>query len=139
MATVINAGWIGLGWPEAGYGNLRSLLTSLVPQRAVARALSTVSMLTSGIWAVSPAAVTGLALGVAPRTPLLLAAALMAVSVAGLWLLPVGWDTDAADDDADVLRGAGRADTDGGRDGGGAGRGGHAAGGRDAHPQPGPA
>jgi MFS family permease len=83
--------------PAASPGGLRALLTALVPQRAVAQALSAESMLMSGIWAISPAAVTGLALGAAPRVPLLLAAALMAASVAGLWLLPPGWDTDPTD------------------------------------------
>ncbi|GGZ75900.1 hypothetical protein GCM10010344_48460 [Streptomyces bluensis] len=91
--------------PAAATGGLRALLTSIVPKRAVAQALSTESMLVSAIWAVSPAAVTGLALGVAPWVPLLLAAALMGSSVAGLWLLPVGWEADKADGDGtSVLR-----------------------------------
>jgi MFS family permease len=81
--------------PAAVTGGLRALLTELVPERAVAQALSTESMLNSVIWAVSPAAVTGLALQVAPRVPLLLASALMSASVAGLWLLPAGWKADA--------------------------------------------
>lgn len=80
--------------PAAATGGLRALLTELVPERAVAQALSTESMLNSVIWAVSPAAVAGLALQVAPHVPLLLAAALMAASVAGLWLLPDGWTVD---------------------------------------------
>ncbi|WP_406217190.1 MFS transporter [Streptomyces canus] len=80
--------------PAAATGGLRALLTELVPERAVAQALSTESMLNSVIWAVSPAAVAGLALQVAPHIPLLLAAALMAASVAGLWLLPAGWKVD---------------------------------------------
>ncbi|MFK4099713.1 MFS transporter [Streptomyces sp. NPDC019531] len=80
--------------PAAATGGLRALLTELVPERAVAQALSTESMLNSVIWSVSPAAVTGLALGVAPRVPLLLAAGLMATSVAGLWPLPGGWKAD---------------------------------------------
>ncbi|MEU9170688.1 MFS transporter [Streptomyces sp. NPDC048420] len=84
--------------PAAVTGGLRALLTELVPERAVAQALSTESMLNSVIWAVSPAAVTGLALGVAPRVPLLLAAGLMAASVAGLWLLPAGWKVDEPTD-----------------------------------------
>lgn len=79
--------------PAAAAGGLRALLTGLVPERAASQALSAESMLVSGVWAVSPSAVTGLALGVAPRAPLLLAAALMASSVAGLCLLPAGWDT----------------------------------------------
>ncbi|MFE1309004.1 MFS transporter [Streptomyces sp. NPDC058755] len=77
--------------PAAAAGGLRAVLTSLVPGHAAAQALSVESMLTSGIWALSPAAVTGLALGVAPGVPLLLAAALMGASVPGLWLLPEGW------------------------------------------------
>jgi hypothetical protein len=80
--------------PAAATGGLRTLLTVLVPERAAAQALSVESILTAGIWAASPAAVAGLALGVAPPVPLLLAAALMASSVAGLWLLPAGWGAD---------------------------------------------
>jgi hypothetical protein len=83
--------------PSAVPGGLRALLTSLVPRRATAQALSTESVLTSAIWAVAPAAVTGLALGLAPGAPLLLAAALMAASAAGLWLLPAGWDRPDGD------------------------------------------
>ncbi|MFG2651085.1 MFS transporter [Streptomyces sp. NPDC048436] len=83
--------------PAAVPGGLRALLTSLVPERAVAQALSAESVLTFSVWAVSPAAVTGLALGVAPQLPLVLAAVLMALSVAGLWLLPVGWKSDEDD------------------------------------------
>ncbi|WP_251093855.1 MFS transporter [Streptomyces sp. Caat 7-52] len=83
--------------PAAAPGGLRALLTSLVPGRAAIQALSVESVLTFGVWAVSPAAVTGLALGVGPRFPLLLEAALMASSVVGLWFLPAGW---AADDRA---------------------------------------
>ncbi|MFH8771867.1 MFS transporter [Streptomyces sp. NPDC017958] len=80
--------------PAAASGGLRALLTSLVPGHAAAQALSVESMLMSGIWALSPAAVTGLALGVAPGVPLLLAAALMGASVPGLWLLPEGWQAE---------------------------------------------
>ncbi|MFE1879704.1 MFS transporter [Streptomyces diastatochromogenes] len=80
--------------PAAVSGGLRALLTSLVPGHAAEQALSVESMLTSAIWAIAPAAVTGLALGVAPGVPPLLAAALMGVSVAGLWLLPEGWQSE---------------------------------------------
>lgn len=82
--------------PAAVPGGLRSLLTGLVPRQAVAQALSVESMLMSGIWAVSPPAVTGLALEVAPRVSLLLAAALMAASIAGLWMVPPGWESGPA-------------------------------------------
>ncbi|MEV6024791.1 MFS transporter [Streptomyces sp. NPDC052036] len=80
--------------PAAATGGLRTLLTVLVPERATAQALSVESIPTAGIWAVSPAAVAGLALGVASPVPLFLGAALMASSVAGLWLLPADWGTD---------------------------------------------
>jgi hypothetical protein len=83
--------------PAAAPGGLRALLTSLVPGHAAAQALSAESMLTFGVWAVSPAAVTGLALGVGPSLPLLLEAALMASSAVGLWLLPAGWAPDGQD------------------------------------------
>lgn len=83
--------------PAAATGGLRALLNSVVPEKAAAQALSVESMLTFGIWAVSPAAVTGLAIGLSPVLPPLLCAALMASSVAGLWMLPVGWRSDAGD------------------------------------------
>ncbi|MFG2501806.1 MFS transporter [Streptomyces sp. NPDC048441] len=83
--------------PAAAPGGLRALLTSLVPEQSVAQALSAESVLTFSVWAVAPAAVTGLALGVSPQLPLLLAAVLMASSVAGLWLLPAGWQSDEDD------------------------------------------
>ncbi|MGW0536069.1 MFS transporter [Streptomyces sp. NPDC003032] len=83
--------------PAAAPGALRALLTSVVPEKAVAQALSVEAMLTFAIWAVAPAAVTGLALGASPVLPPLLAGALMGASVAGLWMLPVGWRSDADD------------------------------------------
>ncbi|MEV0258348.1 MFS transporter [Streptomyces sp. NPDC050732] len=83
--------------PAAAPGGLRALLTGLVPAEAVAQALAVESMLTFAIWAVAPAAVTGLALGVSAVLPLLLAGLLMAASVAGLWMLPAGWESDADD------------------------------------------
>ncbi|MGW0755198.1 MFS transporter [Streptomyces sp. NPDC002814] len=86
--------------PAAVAGGQRALLTSLVPERAVTQALSAESMLMSGVWAVSPVAVAGLALGVAPRIPLLLGAALMASSIAGHWLLPAGWAKEDQDGEA---------------------------------------
>ncbi|MEU5579610.1 MFS transporter [Streptomyces huasconensis] len=83
--------------PAAAPGGLRALLTGMVPDKAVAQALSLESILTFGIWAVAPAAVTGLALGVSPALPLVSAGVLMAAAVAGLWLLPEGWHSDADD------------------------------------------
>ncbi|MEU7556933.1 MFS transporter [Streptomyces eurythermus] len=89
--------------PAAVSGGLRALLTSLVPRHAAAQALSVETMLTFGVWAVAPAAVAGLALGMGPRLPLLLEAALMAAAALGLWLLPAGW---AAEPDGPGGRGA---------------------------------
>jgi hypothetical protein len=90
-AVLAGFAFVAGGAPAAATGGLRTLLSELVPARSVAQALSVESILTAAVWAVSPAAVAGLALGVAPRVPLLLAAGLMAWSVAGLWLLPAGW------------------------------------------------
>lgn len=41
--------------PAAATGGLRTLLTVLVPERAAAQALSVESILTAGVWTVSPA------------------------------------------------------------------------------------
>ncbi|MEV8088014.1 MFS transporter [Streptomyces nigra] len=90
--------------PSAAAGGQRALLTFLVPERAVAQALSTESMLMSGVWAVSPVAVAGLALAVDPRGPLLLAAVLMALSMAGHRLLPAGWAKDGQGGRANRVR-----------------------------------
>ncbi|WP_051801675.1 hypothetical protein [Streptomyces sp. NRRL F-525] len=90
-AVLAGFAFVAGGAPAAATGGLRTLLGELVPARSVAQALSVESILMAGVWAVSPAAVAGLALGVAPRGPLLLAAGLMAWSVAGLWLLPDRW------------------------------------------------
>ncbi|UUN27518.1 MFS transporter [Streptomyces sp. FIT100] len=92
--------------PAAAPGGMRALLTSLVPERAVAQAMSLESVLTFGIWAVAPALTAALALGTAPHAPLLLVAVLMAASVAGLWALPAGWATgdDAAGGGGGTLR-----------------------------------
>ncbi|MEU1401505.1 MFS transporter [Streptomyces sp. NPDC005728] len=90
--------------PAAAAGGLRALLTSLVPAHAAAQALSAESMLTAGVWGVAPAAVTGLALGVAPGLPLLLAAVLMASSAVGLWLLPQGWQSEGRTEGTSQLR-----------------------------------
>ncbi|WP_051717351.1 hypothetical protein [Streptomyces sp. NRRL F-5727] len=77
--------------PVAVSAGLRALLTSMVEERSVTQALSLESMLTFGIWAAAPALTTGLALGAGPAVPLLLQGGLMALGLAGLWLLPAGW------------------------------------------------
>ncbi|MFE7409420.1 MFS transporter [Streptomyces laurentii] len=81
--------------PAAVPGGLRALLTSLVPERAVTQAMSMESVLTFAIWAAAPALVTGLALGTDPAVPLLLQGVLQALAVAGMWLLPTGWQKDS--------------------------------------------
>ncbi|GHC60609.1 MFS transporter [Streptomyces flavofungini] len=91
------------GAPGAAPGGMRALLNSLVPERSMAQAMSAESVLVFVIWAIAPAAVTGLALGVAPGLPLLLAAALMGLSVPGLWLLPAGWKADESDRDGEPM------------------------------------
>ncbi|MGW5419166.1 MFS transporter [Streptomyces sp. NPDC003943] len=84
--------------PAAVPGGQRALLTSMVPERAVTQAMSMESMLTFGIWAAAPALTTGLALGADPAAPLLLQGVLMALAVAGQWLLPRGWQAEGAKD-----------------------------------------
>ncbi|MEU3605197.1 MFS transporter [Streptomyces sp. NPDC035033] len=117
------AGFAGLGWasgahpvvlgalaflagagPVAVSAGLRALLTGMVPERSVTQALSLESMLTFGIWAAAPALTTGLALGAGPGAPLLLQGVLMALGLAGLWLLPAGWAAEARPKDGTARR-----------------------------------
>lgn len=74
--------------PAACPGGIRAVLTRLVPERAVARALSGETVLTQLTWAAAPALVVSLALRVHPGAPLLLGAALMAVATVPLLRLP---------------------------------------------------
>ncbi|REK87020.1 MFS transporter [Streptomyces inhibens] len=83
--------------PAASPGGLRALLTEHVDTGLVPKALSAEATLTYAVWAAAPAAAGGLAFGVASYAPLLLAAALMALSVAGLWALPGSWEADESD------------------------------------------
>ncbi|MFE6888563.1 hypothetical protein [Streptomyces sp. NPDC057694] len=84
--------------PGAAPGALRALLTGLAPERAVRQAMSFESVLSFGVWALAPAVTAWLALSVAPWVPLLVACAFMALSVPGLWLLPVGWAPASGDE-----------------------------------------
>ncbi|QGZ50309.1 MULTISPECIES: MFS transporter [Streptomyces] len=90
--------------PAASPGALRALLTSLVPEKAVTQALSIESVQTFVIWALAPALVSGLALGVDPAVPLLLQGGLMAASVAGLWALPPGWRAESQEQGGEPMR-----------------------------------
>lgn len=83
--------------PAAAPGGLRTLLTSLLPDALVVKALSAESVLTYAVWAAAPALTGVLALSLAPPLPLLLAAVLMAAAAAGLWALPAGWVAEAGD------------------------------------------
>ncbi|MGW8362785.1 MFS transporter [Streptomyces wedmorensis] len=93
----------GVG-PAAVPGGLRVLLTSLVPERAVTQAMSMETVLTFAIWSAAPALAAGLALGVDPAVPLLLMGALLAVSVAGLRMLPAGWAAEPQEEGASMRR-----------------------------------
>ncbi|MEV5968530.1 MFS transporter [Streptomyces sp. NPDC051921] len=90
--------------PSAAPGGMRALLTGMVPDRAVTQAMSMESILVFAIWAAAPALTAGLALGVDPAVPLLLQAASMALSVAGLWLLPYGWAAEPQEPGASMRR-----------------------------------
>ncbi|MFD5316061.1 MFS transporter [Streptomyces sp. NPDC127098] len=83
--------------PAAAPGGLRALLTAPLPEELVVKALSVESVLTYAVWAAAPALVGGLALGVGPALPLLLAALLMAAATVGLWALPAGWQAEPDD------------------------------------------
>lgn len=85
------------GAPAAAPGGLRTVLTEQVDDGLVARALSAEATLTLVVWAVAPAVTGALAIGVAARAPMLVAAALMAAAAAGLRGLPRGWKVDTAD------------------------------------------
>ncbi|GAA0601085.1 MFS transporter [Streptomyces crystallinus] len=90
--------------PAATSGGLRAMLAAMVPERAVPQAVSGESMLIFGIWSAAPAVTTWLALSVRPYLPMLVAAALMAAAVPGLWALPEGWRADTADRDGEPMR-----------------------------------
>lgn len=83
--------------PAAAQGGMRTLLLSLVPESLAPKALSVETILVFSVWAATPALTAGLALTVGGWLPMLVAAALMAVSTAGLWLLPAGWPAHESD------------------------------------------
>jgi hypothetical protein len=83
--------------PAAAPGGLRTLLTSQLDEALMVQAFSADTILTSGIWTVSPAITALLALDVTPSGPLALGAVLMAAAAAGMWALPRGWTADNED------------------------------------------
>ncbi|MBC9716394.1 MFS transporter [Streptomyces sp. TRM66268-LWL] len=94
-AVLLGAGAFAAGAAPAGAaGGLRALLQAMVPERAVAQAMSFETILNSVIWAVAPVTAAWLALGAAPYVPMLLATALVLLAAAGLWLLPAGWHAE---------------------------------------------
>ncbi|TDC74626.1 MFS transporter [Streptomyces hainanensis] len=74
--------------PAACPGGVRTMLTRLVPDDLVPRALSAEATLTQIVWAASPALVVFLALQVHPGAPLVLGALLAAVAALLLGRLP---------------------------------------------------
>jgi hypothetical protein len=83
--------------PAAVPGGLRTLLTSQLPDTLIVKALSAESTLTNVVWTAAPALTVVLALSVAASGPLVLAAALMAASAAGMRALPARWQSDSGD------------------------------------------
>lgn len=83
--------------PAAAPGGLRTLLISQIPDTLIVKALSAESVFSFCLWTTAPALTVGLALSVAASVPLLLAAALMAASAVGMWVLPAKWRTDSGD------------------------------------------
>ncbi|WP_225731737.1 MULTISPECIES: hypothetical protein [unclassified Nocardia] len=82
LACIAGAG------PAASPGGLRSMLTAMVPERDVPRALSAETMLADVIWAISPAVVVALALRVDAAAPIMLAALCAAMAAGLIFLLP---------------------------------------------------
>lgn len=96
--------------PAAAPGGLRAMLTHLVPERLVPRALSAETMITYAVWAVAPALTSFLALAAASYAPLLLAAGLAAAAAVGMRALPTGnWAGDEDLKSTSMLRTVSRA------------------------------
>ncbi|WP_199826309.1 hypothetical protein [Streptomyces sp. SBT349] len=74
--------------PAAGPGGVRTMLTRLVAEEAVPRALSAEAALTQVVWAAAPGVVVFLALQVHPGAPLVLCALLAAAASVLLLGLP---------------------------------------------------
>jgi hypothetical protein len=83
--------------PAACPGGIRAMLTGLVADGAVPRALSAEATLTQIIWAAAPALVVFLALRVHPGAPLLVAALLAAAAAILLPRLPEPREPEPAD------------------------------------------
>lgn len=74
--------------PAACPGGIRAMLTRLVPEDAVPRAVSAETTLTQVIWAAAPGLVVLLSLQVHPGAPLVLGGSLAATASVLLWRLP---------------------------------------------------
>ncbi|MFS8101155.1 MFS transporter [Lentzea alba] len=74
--------------PAAAPGGTRAMLTALVPESQVARALSAEAVLSQIVWAAAPALATALSLLIHPGAPMLVAAAFLLVAAVLLRWLP---------------------------------------------------
>ncbi|MEU3624363.1 hypothetical protein BS329_04850 [Amycolatopsis coloradensis] len=83
---VVLAGLAGAA-PAASPGGMRTMLTRLVDEAAVASALSAESTLTQAIWAVAPGLAVSLALWTGASAPMAVAAVCMAIAALTLLLL----------------------------------------------------
>lgn len=92
--------------PAANAGGMRSLLTDLVAEDDVPRALSADGVLTEIVWMAAPALVVFLALRVGGGSPLALAAVCAAAAAATMALVPSG-DASVDADVEEQDRGAG--------------------------------
>ena len=72
--------------PAAAPGGTRAMLTSLVREEKVARALSAEAVLSQIVWAAAPALAAALSFLIHPGAPMLVAAAFLLVAA-----VPLGW------------------------------------------------
>jgi hypothetical protein len=84
--------------PAASPGAMRTLLTRMVPESDVARALSAEAILTEIIWMAAPAIVVLAALQAGRGVPLAMAAGCLAVAALGVLTLISGTATERDDD-----------------------------------------
>lgn len=90
MWLLVAAAFLAGAGPSTTPGGLRAVLLGLLPDDHVPRAMSMEAMLTQVTWAVAPALVTVVALGVAPQAPAVVAASGTAIAAWLVWILPRG-------------------------------------------------